>query len=107
MKKKTKKHEEDFFKHAKKVMGVKRYKKGIQAGHELANEIRLKMAREMLGLKQTDLKGLGQAEVSKIEKRKDVKVSTLAKYAEAIGCKVKITFVDEENDEREPIAIYG
>lgn len=106
MKNKTKKYEKDFFKHAKKVMGEKRYKKGIKAGSKLANEIRLKMAREMLGLRQTELKGLAQAEVSKIEKRKDVKVSTLKKYAEALGCKVKITFVDEEN-ENEPIAIYG
>jgi hypothetical protein len=106
MKKKIKKHDSDFFNHAKKVMGKERFSKAVKKGQEQANEIRLKMARELIGLNQTDLKGLTQPEVSKIEKRKDLKISTLHKYAKAMGMRVKISLVSED-DETKLIAICG
>jgi hypothetical protein len=106
MKKKTKKHNQDFFAHAKKVMGKERFSKALKKGQEKVNELRLKMAREIIGLNQTDLKGMTQPEVSKIEKRKDLKISTLDKYAKSMGMKVKISLVPED-DEDQQIAIYG
>lgn len=106
MKKKTKKHEQDFFSNAKKIVGNERYSKAIKKGQEKAQELRLKMAREQIGLNQADLKGMTQPEVSKIEKRKDLKISTLNKYAKSMGMRVKISFVLEENDEQQ-IIIYG
>ncbi|RLA61031.1 MAG: hypothetical protein DRQ89_11945 [Epsilonproteobacteria bacterium] len=107
MKKKIKKKNSDFFSHAKGVMGEKRYNKAVKKGQKSANELRLKMAREMIGLNQTDLKGVSQPEVSKIEARKDIKISTLKKYAKAMGMKVKISFVQEDEDEKQSIVIYG
>lgn len=107
MKKKTKKYDQDFFSNAKKVVGNERYNKAIQKGHDKANAIRLKMARELIGKNQTDLKGMTQPEVSKIEARKDLKISTLKKYAEALGMKVKISLVSEEDEKSQPISIYG
>lgn len=106
MKKKNKKHNQDFFAHAKEVMGEERFSKALKNGQEKVNELRLKMAREMIGLNQTDLKGMTQPEVSKIEKRKDLKISTLDKYAKSMGMKVKISLVPED-DEDQQIAIYG
>jgi hypothetical protein len=106
MKKKVKKYDEDFFTNAKKVLGKKRYNKAIQKGHEKANEIRLKMVRELIGKNQTELKGMTQPEVSKIEARKDLKISTLKKYAEALGMKVKISLVSED-EKSQSISIYG
>lgn len=105
-KSKTKKHNQDFFSYAKKVLGKKKYSKAVKNGQDKAHELRLKMAREMIGLNQTDLKGLTQPEVSKIEKRKDLKISTLDKYARSMGMKVKISLVAED-DEQHQIAIYG
>ncbi len=107
MKKKTKKYDQDFFANAKKVVGEDRYNKAIKKGHEKANAIRLKMARELIGKNQTELKGLTQPEVSKIEARKDLKISTLAKYAKALGMKVRISLVSEDDEKSQPIAIYG
>ena len=104
--KKTKKHNSDFFSHAKKVMGEDRFNKAVKKGQEKAHELRLKMARELIGLNQTELKGMTQPEVSKIEKRKDLKISTLDKYAKAMGMKVKISLVPEDEDDQQ-IAIYG
>ncbi len=87
-------------------MGEERYSKAIKKCQKRGNELRLKMAREFIGLNQTDLNGLTQPEVSKIEKCKDLKISTLEKYAKAIGMKVRISLVTED-DEDHPIAIYG
>ncbi len=107
MKKKTKKYEQDFFANAKKVIGEDRYIKALKKGNDKANAIRLKMARELIGKNQTELKGLTQPEVSKIEARKDLKISTLEKYAKALGMKVIINFVPEDDEKSQPIEIYG
>ncbi len=107
MKKKTKKYEQDFFANAKKVVGEERYNKALKKGHDKANAIRLKMARELIGKNQTELKGLTQPEVSKIEARKDLKISTLEKYAKALGMKVTINLVPEDDEKSQSIAIYG
>ena len=106
MKKKSKKHESNFFVHAKKRLGKEAFGRAVKKGQEKSYELRLKMARELVGLNQTDLKGMTQPEVSKIEKRKDLKISTLEKYAKSMGMRVKISLVPED-DEDQQIAIYG
>ena len=106
MKKKSKKHESDFMAHAKKQMGDEAFDRAVRKGQDKAHELRLKMARELIGLNQTELRGMAQPEVSKIEKRKDLKISTLDKYAKAMGMKVKISLVPEDEDGHQ-IAIYG
>ena len=107
MKKKMTKKNQDFFSNAKIVVGEKRYNKAIKKGHDKANAIRLKMARELIGMNQADLKGMTQPEVSKIEARKDLKISTLQKYAKALGMKVTINLVSEDDEKNQPIVIYG
>lgn len=106
MRKQSKRHESDFFVHAKKRLGKEAFDRAIKKGQEKSFELRLKMARELVGLNQTDLKGMTQPEVSKIEKRKDLKISTLEKYARAMGMRVKISLVPED-DEDQQFAIYG
>jgi hypothetical protein len=107
MKKKNKKYDPNFFSNAKKIVGEKRFHKAIQKGQDNANEIRLKMARELIGKNQSDLKGMTQPEVSKIEARKDLKISTLKKYAKALGMKLKISLESEEDENSPSISIYG
>jgi hypothetical protein len=105
--KKKIKHNEDFFSHAKKVVGKKRYDEAILKGNKKADEIRLKMAREIIGKNQTEFKGLTQPEVSKIEARKDMKISTLVKYAKGLGMRVQISLIYEDDEKNEGIAIMG
>lgn len=53
----------------------------------------LKALRELAGLTQTDLATrleVGQAAISKIESRGDVQISSLKKYVEALGAKLRI-----------------
>lgn len=47
--------------------------------------IRLAELRERRGIKQTDFSAFSQTAVSKLEKRKDMKVSTLVEYLSEIG----------------------
>lgn len=107
MKKKKTAYNSDFFSSAKKIMGKKRFDKAIKESETLAQELRLKMARELLGKNQADLAGLTQPEVSKIEARRDLKISTLVKYAEALGMQLKITLESKKDKKKKPILILG
>lgn len=52
--------------------------------------IRLSELRERQGVKQSDIKAFTQTAVSKLEKRKDMKLSTLIEYLEGIGMGLEI-----------------
>lgn len=47
--------------------------------------MRLAELRERRGIKQTDIAAFSQTAVSKLERRKDMKLSTLIEYLEGIG----------------------
>ena len=61
----------------------------IHRAHALAEReilaIRLAELRERLGLKRTDIAAFSQTAVSKLERRKDMKISTLIDYLECLG----------------------
>lgn len=52
--------------------------------------IRLADLRERQGVKQSELKTFSQTAVSKLERRKDMKISTLIEYLEDIGMGLEI-----------------
>ncbi len=52
--------------------------------------VRLADLRERQGVKQSDLKTFSQTAVSKLERRKDMKISTLIEYLEDIGMGMEI-----------------
>jgi hypothetical protein len=90
--KKMKTFRDDWDEFAKAQVGEKRYNEAIAKAKIEIQKIKLKQLRESLGVKQNELKGLAQSEVSKIERRKDMKISTIVKYAESLGFKVLIEF---------------
>lgn len=61
----------------------------IRHAHAIAEReilaTRLAELRERRGIKQTDFSAFSQTAVSKLEKRKDMKVSTLVEYLDEIG----------------------
>ena len=62
----------------------------------------LKDLREVLGLTQAEMARrlrVGQAAISKIERRGDVQISSLVKYVDALGAKLNITAVFPPNAE--------
>lgn len=52
--------------------------------------IRLKELRKKMNIKQEDIKSFSQSSISKLESRKDMKISTLLEYLESIGLGIEI-----------------
>lgn len=52
--------------------------------------LRLAELRERQGVKQSDMKAFSQTAVSKLERRRDMKLSTLIEYLQGIGMGLEI-----------------
>ena len=61
--------------------------------------IRLAELRERRGIKQTEVKSFSQTAVSKLERRKDMKLSTLIDYLEGIGMGLEIRVYPKDGKE--------
>lgn len=53
-------------------------------------KIRLSELRKQMGVKQEDIKAFTQSGISKLESRKDMKISTLLEYLDNIGMGLEI-----------------
>jgi len=53
--------------------------------------IRLAILREKYGVKQSEIANFTQTAVSKLEKRKDIRISTLIDYLDSLGMGLEIT----------------
>lgn len=65
-------------------------------------------ARSRAGLSQTQVAerlGIGQSDVSKLERRSDVLVSTLRAYARAIGARLHVALEGPDDDRPRPIVL--
>lgn len=66
----------------------------VRRAHAIADQeifaIRLAELRERQGMKQSDMTAFTQTAVSKLEKRKDMKISTLIEYLEELGLGLEI-----------------
>ena len=90
-KEKNKKVYRDVSKHAAVALPAKRLARGKADARDEIRKIQLTELRKKLQLNQTELKGLRQADVSKIENRPDMKLSTLVKYVvEGLGVELEI-----------------
>jgi hypothetical protein len=81
-------------KNAVKAMEASMTKESAQRARAVAEReilaIRLAELRERRGVKQTDMSSFSQTAVSKLERRKDMKLSTLIEYLDGIGMGLEI-----------------
>jgi len=61
--------------------------------------IRLAGLRERRGIKQTEIPAFSQTAISKLERRKDIKLSTLIEYLEGIGMGMEIRVYPKDGRE--------
>ena len=76
------------------------------SGRALREALELAAIRKELGLTQVDVAGrlgVSQGNVSELERREDLYLSTLREYIEALGGRLELTAVFDE--ERRPLAI--
>lgn len=69
-------------------------------------EIRLYELRHREAVSQAELAGrleITQSAVSKLENADDVRISTLRQYLEALGARLELVAVFDENDRRVPV----
>jgi hypothetical protein len=53
-------------------------------------QIRLSELRKKMGIRQEDIKTFSQSSISKLEARKDIKISTLIEYLKNLGLGIEI-----------------
>ena len=89
-------------KNAVKAMEATMTPEQIHRAHTKAEReilaIRLAELRERRGIKQTDLTAFTQTAVSKLERRKDMKLSTLIEYLEGIGMGLELRVYPKDGD---------
>jgi hypothetical protein len=61
----------------------------MKAEHEILT-IKLGQLREKRGLKQNEVENFSQTSVSRLEKRRDIKISTLVEYLNSLGMGLEI-----------------
>ncbi|WP_010263273.1 XRE family transcriptional regulator [Treponema primitia] len=70
----------------------------IKAEQEILT-IKLGQLREKRGLKQNEINNFSQTSVSRLEKRKDIKISTLVEYLNSLGMGLEIkTYPIDKNN---------
>lgn len=77
-------------------------------GRSTPEMITLAEARTRAGLTQTQVAerlGVGQSDVSKLERRSDVRLSTLRAYAAAIGARLHVTIRGAEDETPRELAL--
>ncbi len=72
------------------MMSADRVRRARLAADREILALHLAKLRERQGVKQSDMKAFTQSAVSKLERRKDMKLSTLIEYLEGIGMGLEI-----------------
>jgi len=67
--------------------------------------IKLKELRGKYGIKQEELARFSQTAVSKLERRKDIKISTLIDYLESLGMGLEITALPNGKNTKKEILL--
>jgi hypothetical protein len=65
--------------------------KAKKMAQEESLNVRLAILREKYGMKQSDISKFTQTAVSKLEKRKDIRISTLIDYLDSLDMGLEIT----------------
>jgi len=83
------------------TLSEKRIKKAHAEAEKAILQIRLSEIREKRGMKQEDIKTFSQSSVSKLESRKDMKISTLIEYLDNLGLGIEIKAYPKNKKKKE------
>ena len=79
---------------ARKMMESKMTPESVIRSHIMAEQeiltIKLGQLREKLGVKQNEFENFSQTSISRLEKRKDIRISTLIEYLHNLGMGLEI-----------------
>ena len=86
----NRKNKTDFVEELASTLSKDRIKNAKREAQKEILQIRLAEIREKLGIRQEDIKSFSQSSVSKLESRKDMKISTLIEYLGNLGLSIEI-----------------
>lgn len=84
------KNKKDYLDELQAQLSPERVNRAKSKAEEEILAVKLSQLRETMGIKQKDVKMFSQSSVSKIESRKDMKISTMIEYLSSIGMRVEI-----------------
>ncbi len=85
-----KKRKPDFIDELETMLSPDRVERAHKRAEKEIFEIKLSDLRKMMNLRQEEIKSFTQSGISKLEKRKDMKISTLIEYLDSIGMGIEI-----------------
>ena len=88
--KKKEKNKKDYLDELQSQLSPERIQRAKRHAEKEILSIKLAQLRETMGIKQKDIKMFSQSSVSKIESRKDMKVSTMIEYLSSIALNAEI-----------------
>lgn len=103
--KRTKKVYRDAIKSMESVMSRKSIERSKNKARKEILQIRLAELRKLRQLTQSQVKGFTQVDVSRLEKRDDMKLSTLIKYVRGLGADLEIKARLKDQDEEEEVTL--
>jgi len=84
-----------------KMMESKMTPKSVARSRKMAEQeiltIRLGQLRERLGIRQDEFDNFSQTSISRLEKRKDIRISTLIDYLDNLGMGLEIKAFPKKN----------
>jgi len=84
-----------------KMMESKMTPESVERSRKMAEQeilsIRLGQLREKLGIKQDEFNNFSQTSISRLEKRKDMRISTLIDYLDNLGMGLEIKTFPKKN----------
>ena len=96
-------------KNAIKMMESQMSEEAVRKAHLKAEQeilsVRLAQLREEQNIKQSEMKDFSQTSVSKIEKRKDMKISTLIDFLDNLGMGLEILAYSKTNKSAEKVLL--
>jgi len=87
---KTVKRKGDFIDELEAILPPARIQRARKEAEKEIFKIRLSELRIQMGVRQEDIKAFTQSGISKLEARKDMKISTLIEYLNSIGMGLEI-----------------
>ena len=87
---KTSAKRKDFVDELEEMLPPARAQRAIKEAEKEIFRIRLSELRKQMGVKQEDIKAFTQSGISKLESRRDMKISTLVEYLANIGMGLEI-----------------
>ena len=85
-----KKRKPDFIDELEAMLPPERVQRARRKAEKEIFQIKLSELRKMMKVRQNEIKAFTQSGISKLEKRKDMKISTLIEYLDSIGMGIEI-----------------